>query len=257
MNNIILIIREIIKKFILFFLLKLNLGTTNIIFKLEKSDKYFDKINNSFLKALSGKTNLPNWILQMDGMSGIKFRSFLNFIFEDHKSNTLNYLEIGSWRGSTLCSALYNNSLNAKCIDNFSQFRGMKFKLLANAKRACINSSQSKFELIDLDFYNIDFSKLGKFDVYFYDGPHSQKNHYDAIHIVKSALKEEFIFIVDDWNWSEIRNGTENALRDNQIKIISKIEVFTNVNNKSPRFLNRQYSDWHNGIFIASCKKSI
>ena len=45
-----------------------------IIFKLEKSDKYFDKINNSFLKALSGKTNLPNWILQMDGMSGIKFK---------------------------------------------------------------------------------------------------------------------------------------------------------------------------------------
>ena len=88
-------------------------------------------------------------------------------------------------------------------------------------------------------------------------GPHSQKNHYDAIHLVKSALKEEFIFIVDDWNWSEIRNGTENALRDNQIKIISKIEVFTNINNKSPRFLNRQHSDWHNGIFIASCKKSI
>ena len=170
MNNIILIIREIIKKFILFFLLKLNLGTTNIIFKLEKSDKYFDKINNSFLKALSGKTNLPNWILQMDGMSGIKFRSFLNFIFEDNKNNTLNYLEIGSWRGSTLCSALYNNNLSAKCIDNFSQFRGMKFKLLANAKRACKNSSQSKFELIDLDFYKIDFSKLGKFDVYFYDG---------------------------------------------------------------------------------------
>ena len=24
---------------------------------------------------------------------------------------------------------------------------------------------------------------------------------------------------------------------------------------KSPRFINRQFSDWHNGIFIASCKK--
>ena len=61
--------------------------------------------------------------------------------------------------------------------------------------------------------------------------------------------------IVDDWNWSEIRNGTENALKDNKIKIVSKIEVLTSQNNKSPRFINRQFSDWHNGIFIASCKK--
>lgn len=255
MNNLYLILREKLKKFILFFLLKLNFGNTDIIFDIDKNDKLFETINSSFLKALSGDTNLPEWILKLDGMSGVKFRSFMNFIFNNNNNFNLNYLEIGVWRGSTLCSALYKNSLTALCIDNFSQFRGIKEKFLENANKACEKSSLSKYDLIDDDFYNINFSNLGKFDIYFYDGPHSEKNHYDAINIVKSALKDHFILIVDDWNWSETRNGTENALKDNKIKIVSKIEVLTSQNNKSPRFISRQFSDWHNGIFIASCKK--
>ena len=255
MNNLYLILREKLKKFILFFLLKLNFGNTDIIFDVDKNDKLFETINSSFLKALSGDTNLPEWILKLDGMSGVKFRSFMNFIFNNNNNINLNYLEIGVWRGSTLCSALYKNSLTALCIDNFSQFRGIKKKFLENANKACEKSSLSKYDLIDDDFYNINFSNVGKFDIYFYDGPHSEKNHYDAINIVKSALKDDFILIVDDWNWSEIRNGTQNALKDNKIKIVSKIEVLTSQNNKSPRFINRQFSDWHNGIFIASCKK--
>ena len=255
MNNLYLILREKLKKFILFFLLKLNFGNTDIIFDIDKNDKLFETINSSFLKALSGDTNLPEWILKLDGMSGVKFRSFMNFIFNNNNNFNLNYLEIGVWRGSTLCSALYKNSLTALCIDNFSQFRGIKEKFLENVNKACEKSSLSKYDLIDDDFYNINFSNLGKFDIYFYDGPHSEKNHYDVINIVKSALKDHFILIVDDWNWSEIRNGKENALKDNKIKIVSKIEVLTSQNNKSPRFINRQFSDWHNGIFIASCKK--
>ena len=97
MNNLYLILREKLKKFILFFLLKLNFGNTDIIFDIDKNDKLFETINSSFLKALSGDTNLPEWILKLDGMSGVKFRSFMNFIFNNNNNFNLNYLEIGSY----------------------------------------------------------------------------------------------------------------------------------------------------------------
>ena len=92
MNNLYLILREKLKKFILFFLLKLNFGNTDIIFDIDKNDKLFETINSSFLKALSGDTNLQEWILKLDGMSGVKFRSFMNFIFNNNNNFNLNYL---------------------------------------------------------------------------------------------------------------------------------------------------------------------
>jgi len=45
------------------------------------------------------------------------------------------------------------------------------------------------------------------------------------------------------------------AINDLKIKIISKIEIRTTQNNSMPKILLGQYSDWHNGYFIAVCEK--
>ena len=45
------------------------------------------------------------------------------------------------------------------------------------------------------------------------------------------------------------------ALDSLKINVISKIEVKTTQDNSMPKLFLGQYSDWHNGYFIAVCKK--
>jgi len=61
-------------------------------------------------------------ILQMSGMSGSKTRHFYNNLcsFPD-----ITYLEIGTWKGSTVCSAICNNISTVVCIDNFNKYKGL------------------------------------------------------------------------------------------------------------------------------------
>jgi len=47
-----------------------------------------------------------------------------------------------------------------------------------------------------------------------------------------------------------------SALDDLKINIISKIEVKTTQDDSMPKLFIGQYSDWHNGYFIAVCEKS-
>ena len=76
-------------------------------------------IQLAFEDALSGSTILSPNILEMEGLSGRKFRIFLNSLIR--RISNPKYIEIGSWLGSSLCSACYQNNLEAICIDNWSQ----------------------------------------------------------------------------------------------------------------------------------------
>lgn len=61
-------------------------------------------------------------VLEVEGMSGKKFRHFLNNLVRLRGGR--NYLEIGVWAGSSFTSAISNNEnlVNAIAIDNFSEY---------------------------------------------------------------------------------------------------------------------------------------
>jgi hypothetical protein len=51
--------------------------------------------------------------------------------------------------------------------------------------------------------------------------------------------------IVDDWNWREVRDGTQRAFAAIRCRAECSIEIRTNSNPFGKE------SDWHNGYFIA------
>ena len=55
----------------------------------------------------------------MEGLSRRKYRSLINNLVQKIKDP--RYLEIGTWLGSTACSAAFKNDLKITCIDNWSQ----------------------------------------------------------------------------------------------------------------------------------------
>ena len=229
-----------------------------------EKNSYSKNIKKSFFQALAMNTKLSDEIKFMPGMSGKKYRYFINNFVS--LTDNPRYLEIGSWTGSTVCSALYGNTAKAVCIDNWITFpeeeQVRKFFNTENQKKTFeintkkVITEKVNFQFIESDFRKVNFNKLGKFNIYCYDALHDQKSQYDGIAFVQPALDNIFTLIVDDWNLEEVRKGTFNAFGDLGISIISKIDIKTTQNNTYPKLFHSHYSDWHNGYFIAVCEKS-
>ena len=221
---------------------------TSIIFSGKEDDDFMIKIKDSLMDSLSLKRKITEDILKMDGLSGRKYRSLINSLI--NKVKNPSYLEIGSWLGSTSCSAAFKNNLTITCIDNWSQvFFEKEFpdpeKVFKENIKKCL-SKDSKYNFINNDFRKIDFSSIGEHNIYLFDGPHHYEDHFDGIVLAQPALTEKFILIIDDWNWDQVRKGTISALKHLKMDIISKLEIRTTQDGSNALMMG-QNSDWHQG----------
>jgi hypothetical protein len=196
--------------------------------------------------AIDGRSKLPVTIRAIKGMSGQRYRTLINTLIEVF--DRPRYLEIGSWPGSTVAAAIYGNSVHALCIDNWSEFSGTKEQFLTNIEKA--TSSSTVLHLIEQDFREVHYGALGKFNVFLFDGPHSEVDHRDGILVVQPCLADRFVLIVDDWNWLNVRIGTMRGLLAAKCRVESSVQVRTTNDNTHPS-LAFEASDWHNGYFIA------
>ena len=221
---------------------------TSIIFSGKEDDDFILKIKEALMDSLSLKRKISNDILKMDGLSGRKYRSLINSLVDKVKNPS--YLEIGSWLGSTACSAIFKNNLAITCIDNWSQvFFEKEFpnpeKTFRENIEKCLGND-TKYNFINNDFRKIDFSSIGKHNIYLFDGPHHYEDHFDGIILAQPALTEKFILIIDDWNWNQVRDGTIAALKHLKLNVISKLEIRTTQDGSNALMMG-QNSDWHQG----------
>lgn len=166
--------------------------------------------------ADDGRTKLGHRELYENrGMSGLKVRSFLNFLCWNDLPKfppwRPRYLEVGLLRGSTFFSALHGNTIVACGIDDWSEFSGPR----ADFEDAVVDYVGGS----DVEVFNCDFRKTpaenplpGPFDLYFYDGGHSRGDQSDALLAMWCHLAPVSIFVVDDANQEEVRLGTSDAM---------------------------------------------
>jgi hypothetical protein len=218
-----------------------------------KKLKLSKSIQAAYDKAIKDESKLPEWVLTLNGMSGKRYRHFINNLIESIDSP--RYLEVGSWKGSTAVSAIYGNKVKSVCIDNWSQFGDVRQEFYNNIER-CV-TDDIEIDLYESDFREVDYSSIGKYNVYFFDGPHEEQDQYDSLALAIPSLDDTFIFIVDDWNDPRPRTGTENAIKEFGIEVLYSMQIRTSngvdVVYPEPHVLEN--SDWHNGYYIAVCKK--
>ena len=203
------------------------------------------RLKDAFESACRDVSRLSHRIREIEGMSGQRYRSFINNFVRS--SPDARYLEVGSWAGSTATAALFGNQVAATCIDNWSKFGGPRSQFFANIE--LVLSDKIGFRCLEQDFRAVDFQSIGQFNIYFFDGPHAEIDHYDGIVRAQPALAERHLLIVDDWNWSRVRTGTLRGLADANCTVESSIEVRTSLDNSHPQLAGRD-SDWHNGYFL-------
>lgn len=175
--------------------------------QIDLIQKYISHVKKAAQDAIDRNSKCSADILALDGMSGAITRHFYNNVVS--MENT-RYLEIGTWKGSSTCSAMFGNEADVVCVDNWSEFGDVKTDFLNNVEKF---KGSNKLTIIEKDAFSTSTSDFPhKFNIYLYDGHHSIESHERSLTHLIDAMDDVFIFIVDDWGWGDSRTGTHQAL---------------------------------------------
>tara|TARA_R100000008_G_scaffold66975_1_gene44040 strand:+ start:9286 stop:10056 length:771 start_codon:yes stop_codon:yes gene_type:complete len=193
----------------------------------------------------------PNKLI---GFSGYQFRHMMNNICS---LPSANYLEVGTYMGSTLVSAVLGNEgtlSSVHAIDNFSEFSestNPRASFLQNIERFLPNAD---IQFYEEDCFQFDVRKLPKIDVFFYDGEHSEESQRNAFVHFYPAFADTFIAVIDDWEQEPVRRGTRSAWEDLGFDIVSSRAI---IPGKRPTPFETPSLQWWNGTHIAVLRKRV
>lgn len=198
----------------------------------------------NFIEQCINKTTskLNSKAISFKGYSSFKVRNFLNCLLEFPDSK---YFEVGVWKGSTFYSALYNNNPSyAVAVDNWSEFGGSCDEFKNN-----IIDLECNYEIYNIDCFKIDKKIFkNKFNIYFYDGNHSVLSQEQALVFYYDVLEDTFLYICDDWNCQEVKDGTKQGILKTGLKIIKDWDL--------PAIANGDLKNWWNGLYVAILQKN-
>ena len=212
--------------------------------KPRTAEEWIAHVMDAFDIAEAEGSSLSDDVLDLPGMCGLRNRHFLNALcaFENCR-----YLEIGSYKGASLCAAMSRNKISAVAIENWSQFDGPRDAFMAATGE---NRGDSEFRVIEQDCFAVQPTDLGTFDVYYYDGDHSADGHARAIKRFYDSLDDRSVVIIDDWNWDDVREGTHSAMAELDIPIIFEKEIILPEADVVDMPRHRGRNTWWNGIYV-------
>ena len=165
-------------------------------------------------------------LVEIEGLSDPKVCNLLNRLVAAMPADQ-QYLEIGTFKGLTLCSAAYGNR-GKHCIacDKFrfwNKYTGWGFQaraaFYANVERYKANSATVEFhDMRSLTMFRKGLVK-GPIGVYFYDGDHRYAATRDNILAAAPLLASSSILLVDDWSDPIIQESTRDAIKQAGLRI--------------------------------------
>jgi len=165
-------------------------------------------------------------LVDVEGLSSPRVCNFLNQLVAAMPDDEC-YLEIGTWKGLTTCSAAFGNA-GKLCIANdkfrfWGKFTGpgvlAKRAFFNNVRRYRKGSAEIQMHPMTTDRFFAKRRAPKPVGVYFYDGDHSYQGTLDGI--VKAApwLADSAIVLVDDWIDPVIESATRDAVEQAGLRI--------------------------------------
>ncbi|NHZ85158.1 MAG: hypothetical protein GWP19_04680 [Planctomycetia bacterium] len=215
--------------------------------------EYFDLVYNEINKAILNPEDSDS---RLSGYSGNKLLSVLQNLSRSTLDVNTCYLEVGVYQGLSLLSVAkeINNSI-AYGIDNFAFFDkdGKNLSIIRerinklNVLNAEILNSDYEDVLENLSLY-IGDKKIG---VYFVDGPHDYRSQLMCLLLIKPFLSENAVIIIDDSNYSHVRQANKDFLQTNpEFKLFFEAYTSSHPNNMMTTDKELARKGWWNGVNI-------
>lgn len=202
-----------------------------------------DLLHQLITEADNGLPALPDAVLNVQGYSAPKVRRLLNALCSQPGAI---YLEIGVCYGSTFIPAIFGNEAQATCIDHWEMFKGSRALFDANVARLIPDRA---FTALQGDCFSDEIKAQAPrgVTVYFYDGAHDRDSHYQALMQYAPMMADQFVLIIDDWNWSEPNHGAKQAFSEWAYKSIAEHNL--------PGAYNGDQAEWWNGLYVGLFQK--
>ena len=207
-----------------------------------------EQIENAISKGAKRESKL-NGIkesLEVPALTSLNIRHLLNNLGEIGSK----YLEVGVHRGGTFCSTVFHNMLiSAIAVDCWESDVTNEVKaeqdFIANANT--FTEAGTKLKVIKSDAFDVDLNNIPRFiDLYLYDGGHSENDQKKALTYYFPVFDDEFIFLVDDYDWAEVQKGTQDGIKECGLKILFQTYFKGN---------DHDNEGWWNGFYISLLKK--
>jgi predicted O-methyltransferase YrrM len=140
-------------------------------------------------------------------MSRGRVYAVINAVVSSMESSGL-YVEVGTFQGGSLISALLGNKSRAIGVDSFSEFQQTNNyeQTLGNLEKFGVADRVTLKNMSYQEFFAGAPSDL-IINVYYYDGEHNAEGQYQGMEAAWSHLRPGSLIIVDDYSYREVNNA--------------------------------------------------
>jgi protein O-GlcNAc transferase len=121
-----------------------------------------------------------------------------------------SYVEVGTYRGTSLIGALLGNDVDAVALDDWSLGEGSRDQLEQNLARFGLRAT-----ILDGDaFETLRSGRLARSAVgaYYYDNGHEYEQQLDGMRLIEPYLTSPALMIVDDTDWERVERAVDDYL---------------------------------------------
>ena len=175
--------------------------------------------------AYQGFSKLNAEHMKLEGMTGYKTRHLYNNLCSLKHAN---YCEVGTYKGSSFISAMYNNpTCFGYCIDDWTEFEQPREEACKLIKHH-LGENATNYKIIDKDCFQVDNLDITKpIDIYMYDAAHTYEVHKKAITHYKQFFAKYVIILIDDWtcDYMQVQPGTFDGIKEAGLKVHFQHEI--------------------------------
>jgi predicted O-methyltransferase YrrM len=120
----------------------------------------------------------------------------------------VSYLEVGSYHGTSLISAMVGNEGSFVALDNWSLGDGSRGQLEANLAGFGLDATLIEGDAFEtLRSAALDGIAIG---VYYYDNGHEYEQQLDGMRLIEPYLASPSLVIVDDTDWERVERAVDD-----------------------------------------------
>jgi len=210
-----------------------------------------NKLNDKVAKVAEILVNSVNstYFNEVEGITSLRTKKLLNTL----GSISSSYLEVGVLNGSTFCSTIDGNVLDAVAVDHWQEdtqalngstnIYSSKNSFINNVKKFKCNN---RIRIFDCDFLKVDLNNINNIDLFFYDADHSKEATRSAVRYFSSKFINDSVLIFDDANFEGVVEGAREGIIDSNLDIIFEKIILNDIEDPDM---------WWNGLYLTVVRR--